>query len=85
MIYTLIIGLIAGALAKMITPQDEKGGWISSIIIGIVGSFVGHFIGGLIGIDGGNFLKNLLIATGGAVLILFIYHKYLANKLNLPI
>ncbi len=34
----LLIGLIAGAAAKMITPQKEKEGWISSLIIGIVGS-----------------------------------------------
>ena len=85
MIYTLIIGLIAGALAKMITPQEEKGGWLSSIVIGIIGSIVGHFIGGLVGISGGNLLLNILIATGGAVLVLFIYHKYLADKLNLPV
>lgn len=85
MIYTLIIGLVAGALAKMITPQEEKGGWLSSIVIGIIGSIVGHFIGGLIGINSGNLLMNILIATGGAVLVLFIYHKYLADKLNLPV
>lgn len=85
LIYTLIIGLIAGALAKMITPQDEKGGWISSIVIGIIGSFVGHFLGGLLGIQSTHFIGRILIATGGAVLVLFIYHRYLAKELNLPI
>ncbi|NRA49158.1 MAG: GlsB/YeaQ/YmgE family stress response membrane protein [Phaeodactylibacter sp.] len=85
LIYTLIIGLIAGALAKMITPQDEKGGWISSIAIGIVGSIVGHFLGGIIGISDGGLIKDIIISTGGAVLVLYIYHKYLAEQLNLPI
>lgn len=85
LIYLLLIGLIAGALAKMITPQDEKGGWVSSIVIGIVGSFVGHLIGGIVGIESTHFIGRLLIATGGAVLVLFIYHRYLADKLNLPI
>jgi uncharacterized membrane protein YeaQ/YmgE (transglycosylase-associated protein family) len=85
LIYTLIIGLVAGALAKMITPQNEKGGWISSIVIGIIGSFVGHFLGGIIGVQSTHFIGRILIATGGAVLVLFIYHRYLAKELNLPI
>jgi uncharacterized membrane protein YeaQ/YmgE (transglycosylase-associated protein family) len=85
LIYWLLIGLAAGAIAKMLTPQDEKGGWVSSIIIGIVGSFVGGFVGGLIGIESTSLIGRLLIATGGAVLTLFIYHRYLADKLNLPI
>jgi len=84
-IYWLLIGLAAGAIAKMLTPQEEKGGWISSIIIGIVGSFVGRFVGGLVGLQSTNLIGSLLIATGGAVLVLFIYHRYLADKLNLPL
>jgi len=84
-IYWLLIGLAAGAIAKMLTPQEEKGGWVSSIIIGIVGSFVGRMVGGLVGLQSTNLIGSLLIATGGAVLVLFIYHRYLADKLNLPL
>ena len=85
LIFWLLIGFAAGAIAKMLTPQEEKGGWISSIIIGIVGSFVGRIVGGLVGIASTGLIGSLLIATGGAVLVLFIYHRYLADKLNLPI
>ncbi len=85
LIYWLLIGLAAGDIAKMLTPQQEKGGWISSIIIGIVGSIVGGFVAGLIGVASKGLLGSLLIATGGAFLVLFIYHRYLADKLNLPI
>ena len=85
LIYWLLIGLAAGALAKLITPQDEKGGWISSIIIGIIGSFVGKLVLGLVGIQSGNLIGSIIIATIGAIIVLFIYHKYLADKLNLPI
>ncbi len=85
LIFWLLVGFAAGAIAKMLTPQEEKGGWISSIIIGIVGSFVGRIVGGLVGITSSGLIGSLLIATGGAVLILFIYHRYLADKLNLPI
>ena len=83
-----LIGLAAGTIAKMVTPQDEKGGWVSTIAIGIVGSIVGGFVASFLGINaklGSTYLGDLIIATGGAILVLFIYHKYLKDKLNLPI
>ena len=76
----LLVGLIAGTLAKMITPQDEKGGWVSSLVVGIVGSFVGGFLAGLIGISSHRFIGEIIIAFAGAILVLYIYHKYLAEK-----
>lgn len=88
MLYWLIVGLIAGIIAKALTPQQEKGGYLSSIIIGLVGSFVGGFLAGILGLNnlfGNNIISSLVVATGGAFLVLFIYHKYLADKLNLPI
>jgi uncharacterized membrane protein YeaQ/YmgE (transglycosylase-associated protein family) len=81
----LIIGLIAGAIAKMITPQDEKGGWISSLVVGLIGSMIGGFLGRLTGISyifGTGWFGSLIIAVLGAILVLFIYHKYLKEKLN---
>ncbi len=85
LLYWLIIGFAAGALAKILTPQDEKGGWVSSIVIGIIGAIVGGFIGSLIGIKSSGLIGQLLIATGGAFLVLFVYHRYLTDKLNFPI
>jgi uncharacterized membrane protein YeaQ/YmgE (transglycosylase-associated protein family) len=88
MLIWLLIGLVAGAIAKALTPQKEKGGWVSSIIIGIIGSLVGGFLAGFIGADrwfGTTWLGDLIIAVGGAVLVLFIYHRFLADKLNLPL
>lgn len=88
LIIWLLIGLAAGAIAKMITPQKEKEGWVSSLVIGILGSMIGGFLGKFIGITqmiGGTLLGSLIIATLGAILLLFIYHKYLKDKLNLPI
>ena len=88
LIYWLLIGLAAGALAKMITPQEEKKGWISSLIIGIAGSLVGGFLSRIIGLNrilGSSLISSLIIATLGAILLLFIYHRYLKDKLNLPL
>jgi len=88
MLYWLLIGLAAGAIAKMLTPQQEKGGWVSSLIIGIIGSFVGGFISNAIGAGAwfsSTIIGELIVAVGGSFLVLFIYHRFLADKLNLPL
>lgn len=88
-IWFILVGLAAGTIAKMITPQNEKGGWISTLIIGVIGAGVGGWIAGMLPIikDLANIplLGSLLTATGGAFLVLWIYHKFLADKLNLPV
>ena len=73
----IIFGLIAGAAAKFIMPGKDPGGIIITILIGIAGALVGGFIGSLLGlgdITGFN-IGSLLLAIGGALLLLFIYGK----------
>lgn len=73
----LILGLIAGALAKWIMPGDDPGGFWVTILIGIVGAFVGGFVGSLIGLGtvGGLSIGSILTAVGGALILLFVYRK----------
>ena len=73
----IIMGLIVGALAKLIMPGKDPGGFIVTILIGVAGAFVGGFIGSLLGIGRvtGFNLVSLLLAVGGAVLLLFVYRK----------
>ena len=73
----IIMGLIVGALAKFIMPGDDPGGIIVTILIGIAGAFVGGFIGSAVGlgeVTGFN-LGSLLLAIGGALLLLFVYRR----------
>ena len=73
----IIMGLIVGALAKFIMPGDDPGGIFVTILIGIAGAFVGGFIGSAIGlgtVTGFN-LGSLLLAVGGALLLLFVYRR----------
>lgn len=73
----IVMGLIVGVLAKWIMPGKDHGGFFITILIGIAGAFVGGFIGSLLGlgkVTGFN-LGSLLLAVGGAVLLLFIYRK----------
>jgi len=76
----IIIGLIAGALAKLIMPGDDPGGIFITIILGIAGALVGGFLAGLIGIGGGGTLWTIIIATIGAIILLAIYRAVAGGR-----
>ncbi len=69
----IIVGLIAGAIAKWIMPGKDPGGIFVTILIGIIGGVLGGFISSRIGLGASGHLENILIATAGAVLLLWIY------------
>jgi uncharacterized membrane protein YeaQ/YmgE (transglycosylase-associated protein family) len=71
----IIVGLIAGALAKLVLPGDDPGGIIVTILIGIVGALVGGFLFNLFGGAGvsGINIWSILVATVGAIILLLIY------------
>ena len=73
----IIVGLIAGAIAKAIHPGEDPGGFFVTILIGIAGAVVGGWISSLLGfggVDGFN-IGSLFVAILGSVLLLFIYRK----------
>jgi len=72
----IIVGLIAGALAKWIMPGRDPGGIIVTILIGIAGGLIGGFIGTQVGIGGNSNIVNIVIATAGAVLLLILYRVF---------
>ncbi len=68
----IVLGLVSGVIAKFLMPGDQEGGWIKTILLGIVGALLGGFIGnyfGFGGVDGFNF-KSVVVATVGALLLL---------------
>ena len=74
----IILGLIAGVLAKWIMPGKDDMGFIITILLGIAGAFVGGYIGSLVGLGttaGLNF-GSLVTATAGAFLLLFLYRQF---------
>lgn len=74
-LWIILVGFAAGALAKWITPDDEGGGFVLTTLLGIGGAVVGKFIGGLLGLHTDSLLGDLIFATIGALLILFIYNR----------
>jgi len=72
----LVLGLIAGAIAKLILPGKQGGGWLVTLLLGVVGAMLGGWLGGLIfnvGINEFWSLSTWLLAIGGSVIVLLIY------------
>ena len=72
----LLLGLIAGAIAKLILPGKQGGGWLITLVLGVVGALLGGFLGSAIfGVDLGGFFefRTWLLAIGGSIIVLLIY------------
>lgn len=72
----LLLGLIAGAIAKAILPGKQRGGWISTLILGVIGAFVGGWIGSLLGlgsVDEFFSIGTWLLAIGGSILVILVW------------
>ena len=77
-IWWLIIGLIAGALARLIMPGRDAMGWLATMLLGIVGSILGGLIGMALwrsdtAADTGFHPAGLLLSIVGAIAVLFIW------------
>lgn len=68
----LLVGLIAGAIAKAIMPgsRNEPGGWIMTMVLGVIGAFVGGWVGSMFGIGAGGFIGSILMAVVGAIIVI---------------
>lgn len=72
----IVLGLIAGAIAKAILPGKQGGGWIATLLLGVVGALLGGWIGSLIfdkGMSGFFSLWSWLLAIGGALIVLVVW------------
>lgn len=72
----LLLGLIAGAIAKLILPGKQGGGWLVTLLLGVVGALLGGWIGSAIfNVDMGSFfeIRTWLLAIGGSLIVLLIY------------
>ncbi len=71
----IILGLVAGAIAKWIRPGKQGGGWLTTMLLGIIGAVVGGWIAGLFGwskASGFNFW-SLIVAVVGALVVLWVW------------
>jgi uncharacterized membrane protein YeaQ/YmgE (transglycosylase-associated protein family) len=76
LLWTALIGLIAGALAKAIMPGRDPGGIIITMLLGVAGAMLGTFLGRAVGWYQPGEASGLVAAIVGAVLLLFIYRSF---------
>lgn len=78
----IIVGLIAGWLAKMFVPGEGPGGVVGDIIIGVIGAVIGGFVFNLFGHAGayGLNLYSILVALVGAIILLLIMRAFTGRR-----
>lgn len=72
-IWMIIVGFVAGLLARAIKPGSDAMGWIMTIVLGIAGALVGGFIASAIGINADGGFIGLVFSVIGAIILLFVY------------
>jgi len=72
----IVFGLVVGVLAKLLMPGRDPGGMIVTIVLGIAGALVGGFLGRALGWYLPGEPAGFVMATLGAVLLLFIYRRF---------
>jgi uncharacterized membrane protein YeaQ/YmgE (transglycosylase-associated protein family) len=80
LITILVVGLIVGAIAKLLVPGRDPGGWIVTILLGIAGAFVGTFLGRALGIYSTGQSAGWIASIIGAVVLLLIYRAIVGRR-----
>lgn len=81
----IVLGLIAGAIAKLILPGRQGGGWIVTLILGVVGALLGGFLGSVLfnaPLEDFWSLQTWLLAIGGSIIVLLIWGLVTRNRGN---
>jgi uncharacterized membrane protein YeaQ/YmgE (transglycosylase-associated protein family) len=80
MLWTLLIGLLAGIVAKFFIPGKDPGGIIITMLLGIAGSFVAGWMGDFTGIHIYGAYSGFIASVFGAMVILFVYKMIFRRK-----
>lgn len=79
----IILGLIAGAIAKLILPGKQGGGWIVTLLLGVVGALLGGWLGSVLfsaPLEDFWSIQTWLLAIGGAIVVLLIWGLIFGRK-----
>ncbi len=79
-LWAIIIGFIAGAIAKLLMPGRDPGGFIVTTLLGIVGAIIATWVGRAIGWYGPNDSAGLIASIVGAIILLLIYRLFRGRR-----
>ena len=81
-LWAIIVGFVAGAIAKLVMPGRNPGGFIVTILLGIAGSVVATWLGRTLGWYHGDQTARFIGSVVGAVIILAVYRVFVRNRAN---
>jgi len=79
----LLLGLIAGSIAKLILPGRQNGGWFATLILGVVGAMLGGWLGSVLfnaPLEEFFSIQTWLVAIGGSLIVLLIYGTLVTSR-----
>jgi len=79
-IWTIIIGLVVGAVAKLLMPGKDPGGFIITILLGIAGAFVATYLGQAVGWYKTGQAAGFIMSVVGAMILLLLYRLFFKRK-----
>jgi uncharacterized membrane protein YeaQ/YmgE (transglycosylase-associated protein family) len=83
LIWTLIIGVVVGAIAKLLMPGKDPGGFFITMLLGVAGAFVGTFVGRALGLYAADQSAGFIASIVGAVILLAIYRLFTRRKASI--
>jgi uncharacterized membrane protein YeaQ/YmgE (transglycosylase-associated protein family) len=78
----LLFGLVVGVVTRLLVPGDPPGGWIATLLIGVLGAFVGGYLGRVFGLYDEGQVAGFVMSVVGAVLLLVVF-RVLAGRRSL--
>lgn len=80
-LWVLLVGLVVGAIAKLLMPGRDPGGVIVTMLLGVAGAFVASFVGKMVGLyDSPGSGPGIIASVLGAMLLLFIYRMVMRRR-----
>jgi uncharacterized membrane protein YeaQ/YmgE (transglycosylase-associated protein family) len=76
----ILFGLVVGAIAKLLMPGRDPGGFIVTILLGIAGALLGGFLGRALGLYGEGDAAGFLMSLLGAIVLLVIYRLAIGRR-----
>jgi uncharacterized membrane protein YeaQ/YmgE (transglycosylase-associated protein family) len=80
LLWTALVGLTVGAVAKLLMPGKDPGGWIVTTLLGLAGSFIASYLGRMVGWYREGQSAGFIMSVLGAILLLFLYRMFIRKK-----